>query len=81
MISDEHGYSAEVRIALRVGEHTLSVGAIGPTYCRLAAPAEIEVPPGAAATSVVTIDGKPHERQVRLARGIGRGDVRVEFGE
>ena len=71
------GYSAEVRITLRVGERLFEVAQVHNTACYLRNPAD--VPPGLAEL-MISIDGRENLKTVMLRDGIRAESTEVCFG-
>lgn len=71
------GYSAEVRITLRVGERMFDVAQVHNTACYLRNPAD--VPPGPAEL-IISVDGRERLKTVMLRDGIRAESPEVCFG-
>ncbi len=71
------GYSAEVRITLRVGDRLFNVAQVHNTACYLRDPAD--VPPGPAEL-MISIDGREKRESVMLRDGIRAESPKVCFG-
>jgi hypothetical protein len=70
------GYSADVRLALIVGEHCFNVGQVGPDDCILRDP--IDLPP-CEGELVVMIDGSERRWPVILVDGINQESPLVRY--
>ena len=70
-------YSATVEICLLVNGNSYSVGAIGPDSLRLREP--LEALAGTLATTILTVDGHEHRRQVVIEHDVLSGDTSVAF--
>jgi hypothetical protein len=77
MILPNSGYSADVRLELRINGQALPVEQTGPESCLLVEP--IDHPP-CDGELVIHIDGRRHVHRVNLPEGISRQSKRVVFG-
>jgi hypothetical protein len=68
------GFSAEVRMELRVHDQVLSIGQLGPDFLILENPADH---PPADAEITVWIDGRERRWKVHLPDGIESGKIRT----
>lgn len=74
MFSSHGGHSADVRITLLLGGHSIPVAQLGPGFLLLDAPADH--PPGAASI-VLRVDQSERRWDVRLPNGISAASKRV----
>jgi hypothetical protein len=74
--SKSNGYSADVRMYLKVGDHTLRIGQLGPDFLILrGAP---ELPPSDGEVTL-SIDGRVRQWSVRLPDGISTSSARTRI--
>ena len=74
--SKSNGYSADVRMHMRVNGHTVNIGQLGPDFLILdSAP---ELPPSQAEITV-SIDGRVRQWSVQLPDGVSAAKVRTRI--
>ena len=74
----QNGYSADVRMTLRLNGHTIPIAQMGPDFLILDEP--VDHPP-CVADVVLSVDGNEQRWKVRLPEGIQRDRKRIQWSK